>query len=269
MQTDYHTHTNFSGDGRSSMTDMCQRALSLGLTEIAFTEHAEWHPGWQIALTNFDAYCVELSQCRAKFEPQGLTIHSGVELGNPHEFEYPVHALLNRHPFDVVIGSMHWLGQENIHNRSCFGKRWVNDVYTDYFLQMGEMAASFELDFVAHFDRIFWAGGMVGGKVELDWLETVIRDTFAIIAERGQGLELNTRFLSNRAEWDDNLATMLSWFHEEGGQHVVVNTDAHSASQLGQKSSRGVALLHSAGFEMPAQIKDWKNVRLTATPFLS
>ena len=37
-------HSTFSPDGDHSPAQLCQRALELGLTEIAITEHAEWQP---------------------------------------------------------------------------------------------------------------------------------------------------------------------------------------------------------------------------------
>ena len=42
IPTDYHIHSVFSSDGQDHPRVLCHRALALGLSEIAITEHAEW-----------------------------------------------------------------------------------------------------------------------------------------------------------------------------------------------------------------------------------
>ena len=39
---DYHIHTNFSSDARSSMEDMILSAANKGLKEIAITDHVDF-----------------------------------------------------------------------------------------------------------------------------------------------------------------------------------------------------------------------------------
>ena len=79
ITSDYHMHSTFSVDGQDTIEALGWRALALGLSEIAITEHAEWHPRGG-GLFDVDAYFDEIARCRALFAPQGLTIHSGVEL---------------------------------------------------------------------------------------------------------------------------------------------------------------------------------------------
>ena len=39
IKTDFHLHSSFSGDSNTPMEEMVQKAISLGLTHICFTEH--------------------------------------------------------------------------------------------------------------------------------------------------------------------------------------------------------------------------------------
>ena len=41
-RADYHVHTYYSDDSECPMEDMINRALQLGLDEIAFTEHVDY-----------------------------------------------------------------------------------------------------------------------------------------------------------------------------------------------------------------------------------
>jgi histidinol-phosphatase (PHP family) len=112
MITDYHIHSTFSPDGRHAPVILCQQALDLEIIEIAITEHAEWHPAsGQRGFPNVAEYFSAIEQCRTRFEPQGLTIYTGVELGNPHDYYHEATTLLSEYPFDIVIASLHWLSR--------------------------------------------------------------------------------------------------------------------------------------------------------------
>ena len=41
ITADYHLHSSFSGDSRADMEEMIQKAISLGLKNICFTEHMD------------------------------------------------------------------------------------------------------------------------------------------------------------------------------------------------------------------------------------
>jgi histidinol-phosphatase (PHP family) len=41
---DYHVHSTFSCDGRSSINDLCEKAIELKFREIGFSEHVDFDP---------------------------------------------------------------------------------------------------------------------------------------------------------------------------------------------------------------------------------
>ena len=247
IMTDYHMHSTFSIDGQDTIEALGWRALALGFSEIAITEHAEWHPRYGAAF-DADSYFAEIARCRALFAPQGLTLYSGVELGNPHEYAREAADLLADYPFDVRIASLHWLYGHNIHDAVCFAGREPLDVYADYFVALGHMAADFSaIDVVAHFDRILWRGALLGAPLTPRAIEGVVRDALATIAWRGLALELNTRLLNNVPNWRPALTTMLRWYREEGGRRVVVNSDAHRVGQMGANLDLAATVLRDAG----------------------
>lgn len=240
-------HSTFSMDGQDTIEALCWRALALGLNEIAITEHAEWQPGWR-GTFDVDGYFAEVERCQAEFAPRGLTVYSGVELGNPHEYSRQASSLVTAYPFEVRIASLHWLYGQNIHDAACFAGREPMDVYADYFAALGHMAADFsQIDVVAHFDRILWRGTLLGATFRPQAIESVVRDALATIAWRGLALELNTRLLATVPGWRPALVTMLSWFREEGGRRVVVNSDAHRIGQMGLNLEAAGAILREAG----------------------
>ncbi|NJN81533.1 MAG: hypothetical protein HC802_04115 [Caldilineaceae bacterium] len=91
----------------------------------------------------------------------------------------------------------------------------------------------------------------------------MLRDTLATIAGRGQGLELNTRFLNSAPNWNDLLVQSLSWFREEGGMHVFVNSDAHRVAEIGRNRELAQTVLKEAGFATGSQLRDVMSVQVT------
>lgn len=248
MKTDYHMHSTFSVDGHDSPAVMCEQALTLGYTEIAITEHAEWHENGD-GFARVKPYLAALNECRNIYEPQGLTILSGVELGNPHEFPQETAVLLAHYPLDITIGSLHHLNGVNIHTPQCFEGKDPYDVFADYFSELSRMSAAADFHIVGHFDRILLQSAKLGIHFDPFKLETIIRMMFSTIIKRGQILELNTSYLAHKPSWVSALITMMRWFNEMGGQRIVVNSDAHCALNLGRNYRLARVILVAAGFQ--------------------
>jgi histidinol-phosphatase (PHP family) len=245
--SDLHMHSTYSLDGNNTIADLCEQALRLGLTHIAVTDHVEWPPNSAHQRPDYDRYFAELRQCQARFAPRGLTLLSGLELGNPHEHRADVDALLASYDFDVVIGSLHWLAGQNIHDTRCFNEQDPYEVYTRYFGQLAQIAATVDCHIIAHFDRIFWPGTSRFGPPQIERIETPVREAMRALAEHGRVLELNTRFLTHEPGWNDALLTVLRWYRAEGGQFVAINSDTHRAAELGRHRAIGQALVEAAG----------------------
>lgn len=244
ITTDLHMHTTYSWDARNTPREMCERAVELGLEAIAFTEHAEWFPK-QLGYEKSAAYFAEIEQCNAEFD---LRVLSGVELGNPHRFKAEACALIEAHPFDIRIGSIHWLYNENIHNKRVFGRRDPDEVIRDYFAEMERMVNTFPLDVVAHPDRILMRATFSRYRYDLKSAETQIRATLRAIAQQNIVLELNSKHINDKVNWNDDLQTMLRWYREEGGERVMVNSDSHGVDQIGRNFQTAARMLERVGF---------------------
>lgn len=253
IKSDLHTHTTHSWDARNTPFEMCERAATLGLNAIAFTEHAEWFPR-QKGFENPNAYFADIEQCRADY---ALTVFSGVELGNPHQFEAQAQALIETHPFDILIGSVHWLYDENIHNKRVFRRRDPDEVLRDYFTEMAQMVNNFPLDVVAHFDRILMRAHYSRYSYDILAAENEIRAAFQAIVEHDVILELNSKHLNDRTNWNDDVEEMLRWYRQEGGTQVMVNSDSHDVGQIGRNFPIAAHMLTQLGFQDVADARDF------------
>lgn len=79
MLADYHVHTYYSDDSKCPMEEMIQKAIELGIEEIAFTDHVDY--GIKIDENcNYKEYFKELTAKQQKYEGK-LQIKAGIEFG--------------------------------------------------------------------------------------------------------------------------------------------------------------------------------------------
>lgn len=253
--TDLHMHSHFSPDASAPLEVLCRAAAEKHLTTIAITDHAEWHhQSQQYGFPLAEDYFAAIEACRMAFSPVGLTVLSGIELGNPHQFTRKAKNLLDAWSFDIVIASIHWLNGHNIHHATCFAGKSPDEVYIEYFLEIGRLAAAFDFDILAHFDRIFWQGTQLGAPLNAFRLEKYIRYAFDIMVRYNRVLELNTKFLGTPNNWNDTLITLLRWYRDAGGTKIVVNSDAHQPAEIGRNFALAEKLLPLAGFSLPESL---------------
>ncbi|HLF91360.1 MAG TPA: histidinol-phosphatase HisJ family protein [Anaerolineales bacterium] len=244
--SDLHMHSIYSNDGHDTPDAMFRRGLELGLEAMAITEHAEWHNG-ENGFPRIEPYFDAMLSCRKKYASEGLQVYTGIELGNPHLYARQFDSLLGDYPFDIIIGSVHWLYDVNIHDTVVFKGRDLNMVYADYFDEIRRLVTEYPIDILAHFDRILWRATLVGLPFDPYPIEDTIRNAFQAVMKSDVALELNTRHLAMSPTWREHLMTMLGWYKEEGGRGVVVNSDAHRTGHIALNFDIADQLLSQAG----------------------
>jgi histidinol-phosphatase (PHP family) len=243
-------HSTFSPDASDSLDRMCQHALHIGFKEIAFTEHVEWHPDWEGTLDTND-YLQAVQTVKNDYAQKGLKVFAGVEVGNPHDYPEQAAQVFNNPQFDVIIAALHWLNGANIHMSDCFVGRDPIDVYVEYFHEIRRMSECCDFDILAHFDRIFLTGRMLGYLPDLGKLESDIRPAFKALANNGQILELNTKLFSQMPPtWKDIMVTFITWYREEGGAGISIGSDAHNYVQIGRYFDVAEEILESTQLEV-------------------
>jgi histidinol-phosphatase (PHP family) len=181
---DYHLHLWPHGEADSTLTieqvaTYCDRAAEVGVGEIAVTEHlfrfaqadavlggfwdddpnpvlrANMAVYWdRHARADLDAYVDTVLAAKAT----GLPVALGLEVDHYEGRMDKVSALLEGYPFDVLLGSVHWLGAWGFDNyedpvvSAEWDARSVDHVWDRYACALEELAASGVCDVVAHPD---------------------------------------------------------------------------------------------------------------------
>jgi histidinol-phosphatase (PHP family) len=240
---------------------MAQTAQEQGLTGLAFTEHGEWYaedPAY--GYLDLEAYFADLEAVRAQFG-DALDILAGIELGNPHDFPRQAGALLDRWNFDLVIGSVHWLGGQAGWERPAFA-RGIRETYHRYFDELIVMVEHADFDVLGHLDlvrRDSWA--LFGHTLELAPFEAKIRHALRRLVEAGRGIEINTSGLHKGLGKPLPDLQVLQWYRELGGEILVFGSDAHRPEHIAYGFDRARELARAAGFERLARFQRREVVR--------
>ncbi|MBN1246035.1 MAG: histidinol-phosphatase HisJ family protein [Anaerolineae bacterium] len=258
---DTHTHSHHSPDGATPMLAMVEAAMDKGLTGIAFADHLEWYPGDEAyGFWDAGAYFAELSRVRETHHDH-LKILASAELGNPHEFPLEVAEVL-KHPFDLVIGSVHWLDGLAGWETPVFAPG-LDATYQTYFEEIVKLVNGADFDVLGHLDlvrRDSW--DLFGEVLPLERYRETITHILRCLIETGRGLEVNTSALRKGLSEPVPGLSALRWYRELGGEILVFGSDGHRPSDIayGFDVARNLAL--AAGFRRVAaferrQIVDW------------
>ncbi|MGH2634217.1 MAG: PHP domain-containing protein [Tepidiformaceae bacterium] len=275
LTADNHVHSEWSWDADAgSMEASCARALELGLTTIAFTEH--WDPTpcqiesaalphlppdirrfvaedgvFRAPLLDVEGYLACVDGARRRF-PQ-LRILSGVELGEPHWWPEALATLVRQARFDRILGSVHCVDIDGSYQYvdGMYGARAPHEVVRIYLgevLRLVESSTAFEV--LAHIDYPVRAwptstGGAYHPSAFQDEYRTVLR----ALARSGRVLEINTAVPLH--------AEVVRWWYDEGGKAVSLGSDAHEPTRIASGFAAAAALANSCGFAPDPADPSW------------
>ncbi len=266
LPQDYHTHTNVSCDSQATMADMCRRALDFGLREVAFTEHFDPMPG-DICHDFYKPadYFEKLATARQEFEPQGLRLRAGVELGEYHRFSDVQRPVLEAWPYDVVLGSLHWVGEDLIFEDRYFRAHPPHEVAEAYFTELLALVRFGGFDILSHADVLKRVAFETYGRFDIaDW-EDFVRPVWQACIDQGIGIEINTAGLRLAVNEVHPGPASLRWYREMGGEILTTGSDGHRPEHLGLGLTTALDVARAAGFTRLAtferrQIVDWVEI---------
>ena len=268
MLTDYHMHLQPDGiDAREDAAPRWQeagghlgtgwigryveRARSRAVSEIAMTEHVyrfsearDWldDPFWQGEATeDVDAYW----QAIAAAQEEGLPVLLGLEMDWLAGRRDEIAAFLDGRPFDIVLGSIHFLHGHAIDNPDEAGleRQPVADLWTDYLGQLVAAAESGLYDVMSHPDlpKVF------GRRIPAA-LDGLLDDAVAAIAATGVAIECSSAGLRKPVGEIYPEPGLLARFRR-AGVPATLSSDAHAPEDVARDYPTAVAALRGAGYE--------------------
>ncbi|HXB65087.1 MAG TPA: histidinol-phosphatase [Solirubrobacteraceae bacterium] len=257
MLTDYHLHlrpdqldatpdTHFTAANVERYREVAQER---GIAELGVSEHvyrfrdalAVWqHPLWrEFAHDDLEEYC--------RFVCEDTDLRLGIEADFIPRGEDRMASLLDAHPFDYVVGSVHFLRDEalDMEEYSVWNStRTPEEIWRRYFQTLAEAARSGLFDLLAHPDLVkVW--GRDRPRPEGD-LRRYYEPAVEAIAESGIAVEVSTAGLRKRAREIYPAPAFLEMC-VEAGVPVALSSDAHRPDDVGADYQQALELLERVG----------------------
>lgn len=238
---DYHMHTVVSYDGHNTPTEMAQAAVKAGLKEICFTDHLDYQlsvPREKTAYTP-EAY----RSAYDHLQISNLTIRHGAEVGLAPWNKEEICKDLSAYPYDFVLGSVHFINDEDVY----YPEFWVGRdflaterIYFEETLRCVELHDDF--DVLGHLTYISKVKGHPSPRIiPLEDHKEVIAQIMKTLIAKGRGMEINTSGVDRCGDYLPGIP-YLKLFKELGGEIVTVGSDAHTADRVGQYTSNAIAM---------------------------
>jgi histidinol-phosphatase (PHP family) len=243
---DYHTHTARCGHAKGAAAEYVAAARECGLAAIGVSDHLPMlhAPGPELSmdLDQLDDYVAEVRGLQR--EAPGFVL-LGVEADYHPTTIAAVRDLLAAHPFDYVIGSVHFLdewGFDDPRNLDSWAQRDVDDVYLQYLEVVGDAAETGLFTILGHLDLVKKFGYRPSRPLG------AALDTLAQRAARaGVVVELNTAGLRKPI---GEIYPSVEWLRvlRAHGVPITFGSDAHRPGDVGADRAAAVEAARAAGY---------------------
>lgn len=279
--TNYHSHCSFC-DGKAPMEEFVKAAIEGGFIAYGVSSHAPlpFDTRWTLDKELVPVYLDEFQRLKKKYEGE-IELYIGLEIDYLNKSQNPAAAFFQELPLDYRIGSVHlvYAPDEEIVDtdtrpenfRYLLKEHFQNDLkllVSAYFEASMQMVETGGFDFVGHVNKIAYNALQCDPEViKEDWYRHYLNDLFALIAEKGLMVEINTKayltkgcFFPAVGEWP----LLKQW-----GIPVLVNSDAHLPELVNAGRMEALKLLKESGFRTVRQLMQgrWQEVEIEAVSF--
>ncbi len=248
LPPDYHMHTPLCRHAVGEPVDYARRALEVGLTEIGFTDHSPMRQDdfddWRMRADQLDEYVAKVRHAQKEF-PQ-LTIRLGLEVDYLPGHEDWIRELAARHPWDYLIGSVHYVSEswaiDNPYKLSEWKNRDAFEVWSVYFDRLTMAAETGFFEIIGHADL----PKKFGHKPTQDC--TPLYEKFLAAAKNNNcAIELNTAGLRKDCKEIYPSREILQLAFAKGVP-ITFGSDAHAPEEVGMAFPAAIQLAREVGY---------------------
>ncbi len=241
-------HTPLCRHARGEPVDLAAQAVKLGLTEIGFSDHSPMpqddFDDWRMRLSDLDAYAGKVEQARRGYP--NLAIKLALEVDYFPGQEAWVRDLARRHPWDYLIGSVHYVSDswaiDNPQKLSEWRTRDPLEVWTAYLDRLTMAAESGLFEIIGHVDLCkrfcFYPK---------EDCSALFRRFLAAAKASDTAIEINTAGLRKDCNEMYPSRPILK-MAAETGVALTFGSDAHAPEEVGMNLVEAVELARSVGY---------------------
>lgn len=273
---DCHTHTGFSVDSEADINEMIERAIDLGLSAYAITDHCEcnrWYgrehyinPTTYLYFDFGQDYLnsvAEITKLKEKYSDK-IELICGVELGQANQEPDLAQIVVDDRRVDFIIGSLHQLYETEdfaLIDYSMYTHDEVMWLLDRYYVEVLELAKLGKFDVLGHLTyTLRYIEGNARIKVDLKKYDDIIDEIFKTVIYNGKGIEINTSGLRQKygKTFPDEL--YVKRYRELGGEILSLGSDSHCVQDIGKGIEQGAEIAKKSGFKYVAYFKEHKPV---------
>ena len=251
MLSDFHVHTEFSGDSATPAREQIEAALQLGMKEICITDH---HDYGSEAMTHINfildlpAYLSGIHELAKEYKDRILVL-TGIELGlMMREKEY-LEDMVPRLPVDYIIGSSHFIDGYDIYDRRYYEGRSEFASFRRFFESTLNRVKSLNcFDCLGHLDCIIRYGPEKNKNYRPADYKDLVDEILKTLIQKGKGLECNTAGFKYGLGHPHPYEEILARYRELGGELITVGSDGHRPKEVGGAFLQAEEILKKCGF---------------------
>lgn len=245
---DYHLHTPLCRHATGEPDEFAARALEIGLSEIGFSDHSPMRrddfDNWRMRYDELGAYVETIT--RTRLDHPALSIKLALEVDYLPGYEDWIRDLAARHPWDYLIGSVHYVSDAWVVDDPARRAEWnhhdVDEVWSIYFERLTMAADSKLFDIIGHADLPKKFGLLPRGDSRSLWkrfLDAATRNRVAV--------ELNTAGLRKecREIYPSPEFVRLMFEHRIP---ITFGSDAHAVGEVGAHLADAMRQARQAGY---------------------
>lgn len=239
LDGDHHTHTARCGHAVGEAREYVEAALAAGLGAIAVTDHVpmfwrprpERDPRLAMRLDELGDYVAEVLALRAEYRGR-IEVLLGIEADFVPGCEGELRRLLAPYPFDLVLGSVHWLGDWLVDGPDSIarferGQDEVDAIWRAYADAVVAAASSGLFDVLTHLDL----PKKFGHRPRLPYAGRQAEVVRAVAAS-GCAVEVSSGGLRKPVGEPYPALDLLRDLHT-AGVPLVLSSDAHAPGEVG------------------------------------
>ncbi len=263
LRSDFHMHSNFSGDSQAALGHMVHGAVAKGMQTICFTDHNDpFFPYRKGEEGMFDLDTDRYMDCLQStivLYKDKIDIRRGVEIGIQTHIYKELSEYISKYPFDFVIGSSHLCLGTDPYYPTFWEGRSLKDGLNVYFEDIRQNVHNFtDYDVYGHLDYIVrYAPGKNQSFRFADYSD-ILEDILKTIIENGKGIEVNSAGFRQGLGAPNPCADILKLYRSLGGEIITTGSDAHKPEDIASDFNQAEALLLACGFKYYTIFKDRK-----------
>jgi len=246
---DYHSHSSFSDDCSTPMKHMVEAAISLGIKEMAITDHYDPdYPDKNFPFDlDFEAYYHALLDVEVNYSSK-IKIIKGIEIGIQHGYTHiKCNTAAEAFPYDYILGSFHCCSGQDLYNeyfKTRSDEKGIKEFYDYVYKGITDFN---DFDVLGHINVIDrYAGKIPDYSQYMEIIKLILKK----LIKMGKGIEMNTSsFRYGLGDRTTPSSEILTLYKKLGGEIITIGSDAHRESHVGFMYKEATEILISHGFK--------------------